>query len=260
MSSKKISQLTEKNSVIATDIVTILDSADSFGNKKTTMGAIKTLVIPSTADITGDTLITVGNGTNVALGSTSVTLTLDNDLSKYNNTTSGFITSSDIPALPSDTDLSNYDNTNSAFITLAEVPALPTNTDLADYDNTTSAFITGIAWGDITGTLADQTDLSTALSGKADVRNTVTDLVSTTITLANANANTDYQYGELTALEITANDTSYLETNIWFTAGEGLNSVTIPATLIPMNDFAPIEGNKCCICIMNDTVLFGTEV
>lgn len=234
MSSKKISQLTEKNSVIATDIVTILDSADSFGNKKTTMGAIKTLVIPSTADITGDTLITVGNGTNVALGSTSVTLTLDNDLSKYNNTTSGFITSSDIPALPSDTDLSNY-------------------------DNTTSAFITGIAWGDITGTLADQTDLSTALSGKADVRNTVTDLVSTSITLENANANTDYQYGTLTELEITANDTSYLETNIWFTVGTGLNSVTIPATLIPMNDFAPIEGNKCCICIMNDTVLFGTE-
>ena len=235
MSSKKISQLTEKNSVIATDIVTILDSADSFGNKKTTMGAIKALVIPSTADITGDTLITVGNGTNVALGSTSVTLTLDNDLSKYNNTTSGFITSSDIPALPSDTDLSNY-------------------------DNTTSAFITGIAWGDITGTLADQTDLSTALSGKADVRNTVTDLVSTSITLENANANTDYQYGTLTELEITANDTSYLETNIWFTAGTGLNSVTIPETLIPMNDFAPIEGNKCCICIMNDTVLFGTEV
>ena len=235
MSSKKISQLTEKNSVIATDIVTILDSADSFGNKKTTMGAIKALVIPSTADITGDTLITVGNGTNVALGSTSVTLTLDNDLSKYNNTTSGFITSSDIPALPSDTDLSNY-------------------------DNTTSAFITGIAWGDITGTLADQTDLSTALSGKADVRNTVTDLVSTSITLENANANTDYQYGTLTELEITANDTSYLETNIWFTAGTGLTSVTIPATLIPMNDFAPIEGNKCCICIMNDTVLFGTEV
>lgn len=221
MSSKKISQLTEKNSVIATDIVTILDSADSFGNKKTTMGAIKTLVIPSTADITGDTLITVGNGTNVALGSTSVTLTLDNDLSKYDNTTSGFITSSDIPALPSDTDLSNYNNTTSSFATT--------------------------------------TELSTGLETKENAKTTITDLVSTTITLANANANTDYQYGELTALEITANDTSYLETNIWFTAGTGLNSVTIPATLIPMNDFAPIEGNKCCICIMNDTVLFGTE-
>lgn len=221
MSSKKISQLTEKNSVIATDIVTILDSADSFGNKKTTMGAIKTLVIPSTADITGDTLITVGNGTNVALGATSVTLTLDNDLSKYNNTTSGFITSSDIPALPSDTDLSNYNNTTSSFATT--------------------------------------TELSTGLATKENAKTTITDLVSTTITLANANANTDYQYGELTALEITANDTSYLETNIWFTAGTGLNSVTIPATLIPMNDFAPIEGNKCCICIMNDTVLFGTE-
>lgn len=196
MSSKKISQLTEKNSVIATDIVTILDSADSFGNKKTTMGAIKTLVIPSTADITGDTLITVGNGTNVALGSTSVTLTLDNDLSKYDNTTSSFATT---------------------------------------------------------------TELSTGLATKENAKTTITDLVSTTVTLANANANTDYQYGELTALEITANDTSYLETNIWFTAGTGLNSVTIPATLIPMNDFAPIEGNKCCICIMNDTVLFGTE-
>lgn len=221
MLSKKISQLTEKNSVIATDIVTILDSADSFGNKKTTMGAIKALVIPSTADITGDTLITVGNGTNVALGSTSVTLTLDNDLSKYNNTTSGFITSSDIPALPSDTDLSNYDNTTSSFATT--------------------------------------TELSTGLATKENAKTTITDLVSTTITLENANANTDYQYGTLTALEITANDTSYLETNIWFTAGTGLNSVTIPETLIPMNDFAPIEGNKCCICIMNDTVLFGTE-
>lgn len=196
MADIKISQMITKATVVNTDQLPILDSADSFGNKKTTMGAIKALVIPSTADITGDTLITVGNGTNVALGSTSVTLTLDNDLSKYNNTTSGFATT---------------------------------------------------------------TELSTGLATKENAKTTITDLVSTTITLENANANTDYQYGELTALEITANDTSYLETNIWFTAGTGLNSVTIPETLIPMNDFAPIEGNKCCICIMNNTVLFGTE-
>lgn len=38
--------------------------------------------------------------------------------------------------------------------------------DLANYSNATSQFLTGVAWGDITGTLSSQTDLQAALNAK----------------------------------------------------------------------------------------------
>ena len=59
--------------------------------------------------------------------------------------------------------------------------------------------------------------LMTNSNGEIVENPTVTDLTSTTITLANAAAGTTYKYGTLTALTITANDDSSLETIISFT-------------------------------------------
>ena len=77
-----------------------------------------------------DSLISVSNGSQSLTDAFSdVVLDVDTDLSKYNNATSRFITSNDIPSLPNDIDLSHYDNATSKFITLSDIPQIPTVND-----------------------------------------------------------------------------------------------------------------------------------
>lgn len=93
--------------------------------------------------VSNNVLLSVDHGIDaISDASYDIELDIDTDLSKYDNTTSQFITLSDIPSLPDDIDLSHYDNTTSQFITLSDIPALPADTDLANYDNTNSGFIT----------------------------------------------------------------------------------------------------------------------
>ena len=77
-----------------------------------------------------DSLISVSNGSQVLTDAfNDVVLDVDTDLSKYNNATSRFITSNDIPSLPNDIDLSHYDNSTSRFITSSDIPQIPTVND-----------------------------------------------------------------------------------------------------------------------------------
>ena len=92
----------------------------------------------------------------------------------------------------------------------------------------------------------------------APIRKSVTDTSSTTITLANADANTVYHYGTLDSLTITAADVSDLETVIWFTPSANLTNIVIPDTIKPMNEFKPISGKLCCVSILNGTVVYGS--
>lgn len=84
----------------------------------------------------------------------------------------------------------------------------------------------------------------------------ITDLTSTSITLANAAANTVYKYGTLTSLTITANDTSNLETLIYFTAGTGI-TVSLPNTLKTIGDINFGAGNDYVISILNNIAVIG---
>ena len=84
----------------------------------------------------------------------------------------------------------------------------------------------------------------------------VTDLTSTSITLANAAANTVYKYGTLTSLTITANDTSNLETVIYFTAGTGI-TVNLPNTLETIGTPSFGAGNKYILSILNNILVAG---
>lgn len=92
-----------------------------------------------TGDLTSTTnLITVTNGADVLLDDAS--LTLDNDLSKYNNATSKFITLNDVPrgTLSSLSSLISINNgTNNVLANIS----LNLDTDLSKYDNTTSEFL-----------------------------------------------------------------------------------------------------------------------
>jgi len=92
-------------------------------------------------------VLTYSNGEWVNI--TPSALPADTDLSHYDNSTSGFITASDIPALPADTDLSQYDNITSDFATVSQIP-----TDVSQLNNDagyiTSASIPSVGDGTIT--------------------------------------------------------------------------------------------------------------
>lgn len=87
----------------------------------------------------------------------------------------------------------------------------------------------------------------------------VEDLTSTSITLAEAKANTIYKYGTLTNLTITANETSDQETVIYFTSGATITT-SFPNTLKWFND-SPLEAEintGYVISIVNNIAVWGT--
>ena len=88
-------------------------------------------------------------------------------------------------------------------------------------------------------------------------RQNVTDPTSTSVTLAKAKGNTDYHYGTLTSLTITANETSDYETNIYFTAGNSI-SVSLPATLDYIGTTPSFSANESYVMsILNNILVIG---
>lgn len=118
MADTKISQLTEKQTLGANDLFVI---ASSSNNYKVKGSSIKTFAQDGLASVA-----TTGSYTDLTNKPTIPTKTSDltND--------SEFITSSDIPALPSNTDLSDYDNTTSKFVDETDLSA---KQDVINADN-----------------------------------------------------------------------------------------------------------------------------
>lgn len=87
----------------------------------------------------------------------------------------------------------------------------------------------------------------------------VEDLISTSITLAEAKANTIYKYGTLTNLTITANETSDQETVIYFTTGATI-SCSFPNSLkwISDNTLEPEINTSYVISIINNIAVWGS--
>ena len=81
----------------------------------------------------------------------------------------------------------------------------------------------------------------------------VSDDTSTSISLAQAKANTIYKYGTLTNLTITAVEQADEEIIIYFTAGATITA-SLPNTLQWVNDnpFAPEANTKYVISIVNN--------
>ena len=100
--------------------------------------------------------------------------------------------------------------------------------------------------------------LMTNSNGEIVENPTVTDLTSTTITLANAVAGTTYKYGTLTSLTITANDDSSLETVIYFTTNSTTFSASLPASINYIGSAPLFEtGKKYVISILNNVLVSG---
>ena len=104
-------------------------------------------------------------------------------------------------------------------------------------------------------------DLITSADGDIVEKGNVTDLTSTSITLALAKGGTNYHYGTLTAFTITANETSDLETTIYFTANSTGITVSLPATIEYVGN-TPIfvAGKKYVISILNNALVAGEIV
>lgn len=120
--------------------------------------------IPS-GDLTSNTsVLTVNNGYDVLLDNSS--LTLDTDLSKYDNSTSDFITLNDVPRGTLSSSSTLIGVTGGSNNVLGNI-TLSLDTDLSKYDNTTSGFIT---LGDVPrGTLSSDSSLITVLGGVNNV-------------------------------------------------------------------------------------------
>ena len=120
---------------------------------------------------------------------------------------------------------------------------------LTDPEFTGSKILVTDSEGDIEESNLDPT--------KVISRNTVTDTTSTSITLDNAVAGTDYHYGTLTSLTVTANDTSDNEITIYFTAGSTI-TVTLPNTLQYIGSAPVFEANTTyAISILNNICIAG---
>ena len=129
--------------------------------------------------------------------------------------------------------------------------ATPSNTELyfVDPEFQGSKVLATDSNGDIVESTIDPT--------KVISRNSVTDTTSTSITLANAVAGTDYHYGTLTSLTVTANDTSDNEITIYFTAGSTI-TVSLPASLQYIGSAPVFEANKSyAISILNNICIAG---
>ena len=113
----------------------------------------------------------------------------------------------------------------------------------------------GVTTNTITLTDEEKTNACNWL-GAGHQRTTVIDSATPTVTLEKALANTDYQYGIITSLSITEVENSYLETNIFFTAGAEI-TVDLPDTLKIIGDLSFEAEKQYAMSICNNTLIVG---
>lgn len=89
----------------------------------------------------------------------------------------------------------------------------------------------------------------------------VIDLVSTSITISNVDAGTDYNYNILNTLIISANDTSPYESTISFIVGTLSSIDTSATTLIKLNSEPTwVSGKVGFVSILNNCIVYGQEI
>lgn len=126
-------------------------------------------------------------------------------------------------------------------------PVVPSNLD--------SAIKIGVTTNTITLTDTEKTNACNWV-GAGQKRTTVIDSTTPTVTIDNALSNTDYQYGTITSLTITSVETSYLETNFFFTAGSEI-TVDLPDTLKIIGSPLFEAEKQYAMSICNNTLIVG---
>ena len=115
-------------------------------------------------------------------------------------------------AVFTDTTYSNFtgaDSTTGGAAGLVPAPSAGDEGKFLQGDGTWSSALTGVAWGDITGTLANQTDLNTALGNKQDsITGAATSITSSNLTASRALVSDSS--GKVAASSITSAKLGYL--------------------------------------------------
>ena len=103
--------------------------------------------------------------------------------------------------------------------------------------------------------------LVTSVDGEIAERGNVTDLTSTSITLALAKGGVDYHYGTLSSFTMTANETADVETTIYFTTSNSGITVSLPGSIeFVGNTPVFVAGKKYVISILNNVLVAGEIV
>ena len=115
-------------------------------------------------------------------------------------------------AVFTDTTYSNFtgaDSTTGGAAGLVPAPSAGDEGKFLQGDGTWSSALTGVAWGDITGTLANQTDLNTALGNKQDsITGAATSITSSNLTASRALVSDSS--GKVAVSSITSTKLGYL--------------------------------------------------
>ena len=212
-----------------TRLIKIGNGVDTFSNLPYTAASdindIEGVTVTSPTD---GNVLTYSNGEWVNI--TPSSLPADTDLSHYDNTTSGFITASDIPALPADTDLSHYDNTTSDFATVSQIP-----TDVSQLNND-AGYITS-------------SDLPTVGDGTITIQKNSVNVDSFT---TNQNTNKTINITVPTLLSELTNDVGYLTTAVIPTVNNG--TLTIKQDNIILATFTANSANDAVVNITSPSL------
>ncbi len=162
-------------------------------------------------------------------------------------------------------DLSNtptIPTVNDATITFTQGGVTKGTFTLNQSSDATIAFDAGgggsAAWGSITGTLSDQTDLQNALDAKTPVQTTTTGSTST-VTVA-VQGGKIYSYSTpLTSLTLSSVENSQYETDIYFTTDTAC-TLSIPNTVRSIIGSTTLIGNTdYTVVIKDNNVIIGYE-
>lgn len=107
-------------------------------------------------------------------------------------------------------------------------------------------------------TVQEAQDTYATLMELADKRDNMSDVEDSEITEVNLTVvpNTNYEYGELTSLNIVSVTKSYLESTIFFTAGAD-DCLTYPSELKTMGTISIKSGKSYAISILNNIMIIG---
>lgn len=225
-----------------TDTPTIGNGTLTIKQGGTTMGTF-------TANSTGNVTINLSSG-----GGGGDTVDWDDINNKPNFAT--------VATSGSYTDLTNTPTIGNATLTITQGGVTKGTFTANATTNATIALDAGgvgsVAWGDITGTVSNQTDLQNILDGKYPTQETITSS-STNVTVA-VLAGKIYKYtAPLTSLTISSIVDSQFETDIYFTTASSC-TLSLPASANAVVGSTTLLGNtKYIIAVKDNSIVIGYD-
>ena len=205
--------------------ILIYDGTDSWDNKA--LSGDVTVAADGTTAITAGTIVNADVNDAAAIGWSKVSKTSSSlaDLATRNY--------SDLSGRPSDDDM----HALSAEATIAD------NDEVLIYDTSASAYkkmtranlvnglLADIAWGDISGTLSNQSDLQSALDGKEDTLSKSNLTASSPVSVSNSPQIIGSSVANISISQANGTTNGYLSSTDWNTFNDKQDSLSLPLSV-----------------------------